>query len=171
MQNLDKLKVLVKTSAFRLEVEEVFFEAMNKGYATDASKKKSILWLPGSKVVKHERDSWKVVDLYHVTQLGPRSGGTTTVSYEGQPVWMMQYSGWYEKDAIPCLKAALRAAYKKKQFLGGRGPKMFRLRQEFFYQNFLEFGEFDGSFKGEEQVYATAGDIRGRSTYQGGMMC
>lgn len=181
MQSLQRLKELTGTPAFRSEMETAFFEAMNAGYATDAPKKKSILWLPGSKTIEYIRDSWRVVDSYHVTALGPRSGGTTIISYEETPVWMMQYLGQYDEAAIPCLKAALRAAYAEKEFFGGRGPDEF-VHGEFVYHNEVDRAyraDFQTSnfFKGYEKITKVGRDADGTTqkavgwhSYQGMMM-
>jgi len=175
MLNLQELKNLAETPAFLSEMREVFFEAMNAGYATDAPKKKSILWLPQNKTIEYKRgDSWRVVDTYHVTPLGPRSGGTTIIAYEEEPVWMMQYMGQYADEAIPCLKAALRAAYIEKKFFGGRGP------DEFIYDGFVYRNEVDRSyradfqtsnfFKGYEKIQNAKRESSGWHSYQGMMM-
>ncbi len=173
MVKTDYLKKLVKTPKFLAEMKDVFFEGMNAGYA-NSSKKKSVLWLPGSKTIEYIRGPWRVIDTYHVTQLSSRSGGTMIISYEEDPVWMMQYFGEYEEDAIPCLKAALRDAYTKKNFFGGRGPFEF-VHGDFVYQNppeksrYCEFGEL---FYGEESVCNKnkGGRLCGWHTYHGGSM-
>ncbi len=173
MLNPEELKGLIKTPAFLAEMEAVFFEAMSAGYAA-GQKKKSILWLPVNKTIEHKRDPWRVVDTYFVTKLGPRSGGTTVISYEETPVWMMQYLGQYEEEAIPCLKAALRAAYAEKEFFGGRGPG------KFVCDGFVYYNEVDRSyrsnfqksnyFKGYEEVRNAENKSLGWHSYQGMMM-
>lgn len=181
MQNTQELKDFVETPAFCSEMAAVFFEAMNAGYAADAPKKQSILWLPCNKTIEYKRDPWRVVDTYHVTKLGPRSGGTTVISYEETPVWMMQYLGQYDESAIPCLKAALRAAYAEKKFFGGRGPERF-VCDRLIYLNEVDRsyrGDFQDSnfFKGYEKIQrqgsgpnGAPGETLGWHSYQGMMM-
>ncbi len=56
------------------------------------------------------------------------SGGSTLISFHAEPkpinLWLMQYHGWCKNDdpeILAFLKEALRAAYGKKIFRGGRG--------------------------------------------------
>src|SRR3989344_7101683 len=100
MLNLEELKKIAKTPAFLAEVETVFFEAMNAGYA-NSPKKRTISELPGSKLIQYDRWPWNVMDTYLVTPLSSSSGGMTVITYEEVPVWMMQYFGRYDEDAIP----------------------------------------------------------------------
>ncbi|TSC64864.1 MAG: hypothetical protein G01um101491_129 [Parcubacteria group bacterium Gr01-1014_91] len=170
MLSLEELRELAKTDAFRAEMKDVFFEAMNNGYA-NSPKKKSVLWLPGSKTIEYIRDPWRVVDTYHVTQLSTRSGGTTITSYEETPVWIMQYLGEYNEVVIPCLKAALRAAYGDKQFFGGRGPEFFQYGK-YSYRNFSPRNvwhnhRFGDRFNGNEEINDEDGQLKGWHSYQG----
>ena len=174
MLSSKELGELSKTPAFHAEMKTIFFEAMNVGYATDAPKKQSILWLPNNQTIEYKRGQWRVVDTYHVTQLGPRSGGTTLIAYEETPIWMMQYFGEYEKEAIQCLKAALRTAYENKQFFGGRGPESFQCG-EYVYtnsspRNVWRNHNFGDRFNGEEEICDSRARLYGWHTYQGGGM-
>lgn len=174
MLSSKELRELSKAPAFLAEMQDIFFEAMNAGYAADAPKKQSISWLPDNKTIEYKRGPWRAVDTYHVTKLGPRSGGTTIISYEETPVWMMQYFGEYEEEAIPCLKAALRSTYSRKEFWAGRGPWRFEL-DGFVYKNCLVnplgLSSFAGFFSGEEKVFnKSKGGILGWHRYQGGGM-
>lgn len=86
---------------------------------------------------------------------------------------MMQYFGEYHAEAIPCLKAALREAYSRREFIGGRGPKTFQ-QGEYTYWNHCERDGF-GSFYGREGVNKGYCGKRGSGTigshsYQGGLM-
>lgn len=180
MLNFEGLKRLVKTPVFLAELEKAFFEAMNAGYAGN-SQKRSIRWLPGSKIIEHNRAPWRIMDTYLVTKLGPRGGGTTIIAYEETPVWMMHYLGQYEKEAIPCLKAALCAAYAEKKFFGGRGPEEF-VHDGLVYRNDVDRAyrcDFQHSnfFKGYETIRrqvrepdGAPGKALGWHSYQGMMM-
>lgn len=86
---------------------------------------------------------------------------------------MMQYFGQYPEEAIPCLKAALRAAYAEKKFFGGRGPENFELGAgEYVYWNKKEVLQSHNfaSFNGAECVFNKKGELIGRHFYQGGLM-
>ena len=174
----DDLKRLLETlelkQKFVSEMQEVFFRAMNTGYAaTEKPKKSTIAELPGSKLIPpYIRGPWKVTDVYHVMPFSTVSGGTTMISHEEVPVWMMQYFGKYEKDAIPCLKAALRDAYSKKIFYGGRGEGLF-LQGEFPYWNTpspIRFEEFAGDEHVTRQTEKSGTFVLGRHRYHGGIM-
>lgn len=178
MLNAIELKELVKTPAFLAEMETVFFQAMSTGYANNAKKE---TFADVGKLVDFTEGPWTVIDGYLKTPLGPRSGGLMAMSYEGVPVWMMQYMGQYSDDAIPCLKAALRAAYVEKKFFGGRGPERF-VCDGLVYQNDVDRsyrGDFQGSnfFQGYEKIQrqgsgpnGAPGEALGWHSYQGMMM-
>ncbi len=174
----NNLKSIAETKAFRAQMEDAFFEAMHIGYASeDKQKKTSIPELPGSKLVlPYVAGPWRVADTYLVTPAGPRSGGMTVIWYEGVPVWMMQYLGQYDERAVPCLKAALRAAYSRKEFFGGRGPDEFTFGV-YRYQNDIDKRwrtDFQGSnfFQGYEWVEmpGRSGQKLGWHSYQGMML-
>lgn len=176
------LKKRMEEPLFRSEMVNVFFAAMNAGYAAPTKPKKSrIAELPGSKTTTYVEGPWGVIDTYLVTPLGSRSGGMTVISCKDIPVWMMQYLGQYDEEAIPCLKAALRAAYVENQFFGGRGPDEF-VHGEFIYRNEIDRSyrsDFQNSnfFKGYEKIQKRARDAQGAMgavmgwhSYQGMMM-
>jgi len=174
MLNPEELKELVKTPAFLAEMEDIFFKAMNTGYANNSQKE---TFADIGKMVDFTDGSWSVIDGYLVTPLGPRSGGLMAMSYEGIPVWLLQYAGQYEEEAIPCLKAALIAAYSEKKFFGGRGPEQFTL-DGLVYQNEVDRAyrqDFKKSnfFKGYESIRTAIGVPQrclGWHSYQGMMM-
>jgi hypothetical protein len=146
---------------------------MNAGYASD-SKKGTLPGLPGSKLLTHDRGRWGVVDVYIVTRLSSQSGGTTIISYDGVPVWMMQYFGWYKPVAIPCLKAALKRAYGEEKFYAGRGPLSFEY-EGFLYRNWVKMdmhfqNEFHTSFRGSEDIHDKEGVLWGMHRFHGGIM-
>lgn len=170
---LDDLKKLAGDPAFRLEVEGVFLEGMAKGYVTDP-KKGTIAELPGSKLVPpYTRGPWTVTDTYLVTPLSSRSGGMTVVSYEGIPVWMMQYFGQYNSEVITCLQIALGTTYRERIFLNGRGPRSYYY-DGYTYRNIptlVPRSRFSkGCFEGTEEIVDAGGQCHGWHDYQGGMM-
>ncbi|MFA6414922.1 MAG: DUF5680 domain-containing protein [Candidatus Paceibacterota bacterium] len=162
---------LIATPTFRSQAQEVFFEAMNAGYAAEGKPKKgSIAELPGSKTLTYIRDSWVVLDVYQVTPISLFSGGTTHIWYEGVEVWMMQYFGWYYAEAILCLKTALRKSYAKKEFCGGRGPTFLETKApKLHYMNKPDECSFDW-FHGVETIETPGGATMGIHRYQGGLM-
>jgi hypothetical protein len=171
MIRLGELRVLAKMPGFHAEIQKMFFEAMNAGYAAEGKPRKgSIAELPGSKTITYAKDPWLVVDVYQVTPISTFSGGTTHIWYEGAEVWMMQYFGWYYEEAIPCLKAALRESYAKKEFCGGRGPTFLETKApKLHYMNKPDKCSFDW-FHGVETIETPGGATMGIHRYQGGLM-
>lgn len=176
MLSLEELKKLVKTLAFLAEMEEVFFEAADDGYASNP-KRSTVIELPGSVEITFTKGPWKVADKYFKTSLGRRSGGGMVMSYEEVSVWMMQYLGQYDKAAIPCLKAAIHVAYAEKKFFGGRGPERFEY-DGYIYRNEIDRRYRTGFqtsnyFEGYETIKTARGvpeKCFGWHSYQGMMM-
>jgi hypothetical protein len=170
--DIRELKKMTGERTFLKEMMEIFFQAMLAGYAGD-SKKEPIAELPGSKMASpFIRGPWKVVDPFIVTPISSRSVGMTIISFYDIPVWYMQYAGWYEKKAIPCLKAALHYSYEKHEFNGGRGPREVKYGK-FVYSNspndfYNTFKVFDGS----ESIHVASHEATclGVHQYRGGLM-
>lgn len=166
-----RVKELAEDPAFVAEMQTKFFEAMMAGY-TSAEKpmKRFLAEIPGYKVVTYVSGPWKVIDAWQVTPIGDGSGGTTHILYEDIPTWMMQYFGWYYAEAIPCLKAALRKSYAKKEFCGGRGPTFLETKTpKLHYMNKSDECSF-GWFHGVETIETPGGATMGIHRYQGGLM-
>jgi hypothetical protein len=141
-----------------------FFYAMQRGYATSATKG-SLEALPGSKSILYTHEKWRVLDMYLVTDAGDYSGGMTCMWYNKVPIWTMQYLGHYRVDAIPCLKAALRENYEKQKFYGGRGPEFFH-HENYTYVNRMEENNFAKRVTGEEVIFDAGGKKIGWHRYQ-----
>ncbi|MBI3304765.1 hypothetical protein HYZ80_00335 [Candidatus Parcubacteria bacterium] len=115
------------------EVLDFFFEAGMEICADDiVMAKRTIVELPGSRVLRYKKPPFLYVDCYF--SVGEKSFGQTGIWHEelrSGPVWGMQYRGWCkDKRAIPFLRRALRYAYENRIFVGGRGPKSFRVEDE-----------------------------------------
>ena len=142
----------------------IFFLAMQQGYAAKPERGTSPE-IPGSKTIEYHHENWRVLDTYIVTPKSPYSGGTTIVYWNEIPMWMMQYLGWYADEAIPCLKAALRANYEQDIFNGGRGPDFFE-HEGFHYINVVMSNNFHGRTNGQEAVFDSNQKLRGVHIYQ-----
>lgn len=166
-----ELQNLVKEPIFWKQTEDVFFEAMDAGYASEKKPNKTeVIELAGSKCITHVQLPWNVKDVYLVTPLSQSSGGMTVIEYEDVPVWMMQYVGSYDEEATPCLKAALRDAYTKRKFCGGRGTNRFKFEGMTYTNPCEKATQFYGFFRGEEQVRGKDYRLLGWHAYQGGPM-
>lgn len=80
--------------------------------------------LPGSLVASYSNGEWAIVLTYY--EAGDREcGSETLVSHFGEPLWRMACTGWYERDALACRRAALYDTWCKNEFHGGRGATGF----------------------------------------------
>lgn len=153
-------------------VEQLFFEAMKSGWATPAPKV-TIPDLPGSKSIPFRRDDFTLIDYYFVAPGSDSSYGSTIIWVANRPVWVMHYGGWYKKEAIPFLKAALRETYSQNLFIGGRGPKEYQEKDTpFLYRNHtMDFTSYFTDFHGSEDVVNTkTNKIVGVHRFFGGLM-
>jgi len=117
------------------EIEDFFFKAMvSSSWASDGQ----CVEIELGDLYKHKEfsfygDGFWMVDRFCGNDYCSQSFGTTSILvWDGdlqkwQPVWAMQYSGWYEKEAVPFLKLALMENYAKRIFHGGRGPRDFEI--------------------------------------------
>lgn len=141
-----------------------FLEAMKTGYANTPAKG-TIAEMPGSKTIEYRHGKWRVFDAYLVTPQSAYSGGSTIIWYGPVPIWMMQYLGHYDKEAIPCLKAALKENYQAGKFRGGRGPEWF-VNDGYTYINVVEHNNFSNHSWGKEAIYGPDGKMAGYHRYQ-----
>lgn len=132
------------------EMQNVFFEASLEGYSSNSSRK-YLERATGAKLIKFSRDRFVVEDRYWVGN-DDYSNGITLLRRNGTPVWAMSYFGRYDKEAIPCLKAALRQNYSNRIFFGGRGPEKFESDDGLVYTNSLEFPGSFVFFSGREEI-------------------
>lgn len=133
-------------------VEEFFFKAMIRGWA-DNTETQIIPALPGYKAIEFRDGNLRLLDFYSKTTGSSKSAGTTIIFHKDVPVWIMQYSGAYEKEAIPFLKSILLDAYKNKQFFGGRGPAIHETETLAYFNIYPENAFF--YFKGKEKIIKT----------------
>jgi len=149
------------------QVKEFFFVAMMQGYVGNKSKVK-IASMPGFKEIDVIAGLWRCLDRYCVNSVSRKSAGTTTIWFENDPVWIMNYSGWYDESAIDFLKSALRSNYEKSIFVGGRGPTyFFESGSPFTYSNFGCIGMTFARFQGQEQINALNHGNLGYHNYWG----
>lgn len=152
-------------------VKRFFFEAMKSGWAMPVPKS-PIPSLPGSKSIPFRIGEYQLLDYYFIAPGSDSSYGTTVIWVAERPVWVMHYGGWYKKEAIPLLKAALRETYLQNQFVGGRGPREYREENSpLLYRNHIEADNSFTAFHGFENVVDTEyGSILGEHRYFGGLM-
>jgi len=157
---MDQEEILRQAKAF-------FFQAMREGYAKEGQTKETPPEIPGCKVITFAQGDFRLEDRYFVAGYSDKSYGTTTIWYRDEVVWMMQYFGKYEEEAIPFLKEALMAAYEIDQFAGGRGPEEYR-RGTLSYVNTVQLSQFE-RFEGKEEIWDLAqhGKARGWHEYHG----
>ena len=134
--------------------ELAFFQAMLAGYAGDGKGVVREVTPDGHKTLTWENEEFRIVDRYCVAEDCRSSAGTTTIFFNGMPIWWMAYAGQYTKSAIPFLKKALAHAYTKGEFHGGRGPIRFQDGSMTYRNHQGNSGFSFGSFDGFEQIIA-----------------
>ena len=110
-------------NALLAEAQAFFCRGMATGSYASGAKAIPLSGDADWKVFEHYnrgRD-WYLQDRYYVDPTTDKSVGETRIYYEHQLIWLMSYGGFYKKEAIPCLKAALMANYTKGIFNAGRG--------------------------------------------------
>lgn len=145
-------------------IKQFFFRGMLDGYVNPNSIKFRDLrvvfptvhfWMPDSECTFYcknvEGKKLQLVDLWFSRGDSDFNGGMTVIWVNDEPIWMMNYGGWYRKDAIPVLKMALKTAYEQKLFHGGRGPHEFRVG-DYTYSNDPDHSGFE-EFCGHEDAY------------------
>jgi len=136
------------------EVQAFFFRAMREGYA-GSGQKTEVADMPGYKEIRFSEGDFLLVDRYCVAPNLVKSAGTTTIWFDGVPVWVMNYGGYYEEEAISILKRALSTAYQREEFFGGRGQFVFT-NGGLLYTNHPRLNDF-ARFEGREEVFGTTG--------------
>lgn len=132
-----------------------FFKAMIEGYAA-GGQKIEIVGMPGYKAIPFCEGDFYLLDYYCVTPWSPKSAGTTTIWFQGIPVWTMSYGGAYEERAIAFLKRMLRMTYEAHQFIGGRGLRRYS-DGSLFYMNNPQPNDF-AEFRGREEIFSMKGE-------------
>jgi len=144
-------------------VKSMFFTAMQAGYAVEGSPKVKVIDMPGYKEIRYvEPPDFLLVDRWCVNPDSGKSAGTTTIWYQGMPVWFMSYGGYYPDDVVPVLKRALRLTYERCLFVGGRGESVGDFENGILYVNTVD-GDFS-QFRGREEII-----IRSTDTCIGGV--
>jgi hypothetical protein len=164
--------------------QQTFFNLMNNGWAADKSTaSREILsqgyhGMPTRFTSYGEGQEWTAVDEWtEALSSGGYSCGTTTIWYKGEPVWFMQYSGWYSPSALHLLKAALAESYTKHIWCSGRGPAEFALDDTLVYINCPghitgkhAFSRFEGFEMIGQKVGPDCFETLGTHQYHGGFM-
>jgi hypothetical protein len=139
-----------------------FFAAMLRGYFGDSMKTTAP---DRGTIIEFVSAEYKVIDHYYTTPQSLYSVGTTMIYFKDIPIWWMSYGGFYQHEAIPFLKDALRATYEEKKFLGGRGPRTY-LKDGLCYENIVA-GDLK-LFRGREEIrQQNPHQVLGFHEYQG----
>ncbi len=77
------------------EIQDFFFEATLATYAS-GEKAKTDPNNTNLKFYSFQRRDYLYLDKFMVN--GEHSGGQTVISFQGKPVWLMQYHGWCKDD-------------------------------------------------------------------------
>ena len=150
------------------EVQAFFLEAMSCGWGSDNMLAPAILpskFGPKMKQFMYEKGIFRLIDTWSGTEGSDYSAGMTMIWQQGEPVWVMQYGGWYAEVAIPFLKLILRSMYTGRRFNGGRGPGSHN-DEVFSYCNTVDQNNF-ANFKGEESIHGPKDRFLGFHRYSG----
>lgn len=159
-------------------IQDFFFEAMRKGWASGAKAEAFFSPLQGSKSYQYKNtNGFYLIDYFLVAPGSKHSYGTTVIYLELKPIWVMHYGGWYEKGVMPFLRRVLMRNYSENVFMGGRGSEILEGEDHtLVYTNQVQQNGFS-SFKGHEWIEATslhsgvpAGTKLGEHHYFGGVL-
>jgi hypothetical protein len=100
--------------------------------------------------------------------------GFVLIYFQDELVWQQQYQGYYPKEALSVVRAALRDVCQRRHWQGGRGATTHVLRG-YRYENHTDSDENypPASFHGHEMVLKNKTiqpEIIGRLWYRGGLL-
>ena len=154
------------------EAEAFFFPAMLKGWVADAPEYRFLDMdnYHGISFRDGPNGDFLLVESYTSTPGSDKFFGSIGIFYQDVPIWFMSYLGYYEEKATSILKQALRLAYEKRNFLGGRGPRTFTLNSQRYWNNPAGSSTFR-DFRGVEGAMSTRGLSQlGHLEYFGGSL-
>lgn len=108
------------------ESEAFFCRSMAEGYAGGAAAM-PLIEMPGWKGYVHVDGDWKLIDAYMVHPKTKKSVGHTYIWHQGTLIRCVSYGGFYQKEAVPCLKGALMYDYSRGIFNAGRGHNLYQV--------------------------------------------
>ena len=140
------------------EIMDFFFKAMVlKSWASGAQAKVTCDPFEQTEISFQDDVFW-MLDRFCGNGYGPMSFGTTTIFVRDtllrswQPVWMMNYNGWCEKEASCFVKRVLLYAYQQRKFNGGRGLDVDNSSPPMKYRNVVDPTSTFEQFSGFEYV-------------------
>jgi len=152
------------------EIQAFFFEAMLHGWVsknpTDKikiSENETVFTFSDGKLFLWDR-YWTSPGTDFSAGVTLIRSTATKIPSEGIPVWIMQYQGAYDREAIPFLKKVLLTAYQNRLFFGGRGSPFVKSGR-LMYKNDAT-GDF-GRFSGNEEIITENGVRFGWHDYMG----
>ena len=165
-------------------IKQCFFDGMSHGWASGA---KAIRDFPfrGARGYEFKPSMGEsnrflgyltLLDYFFVNSETPTSYGTTVILYCGNPVWLMNYGGWYKEEAIKPVQEALMENYRNSISWGGRGLAVYIHNSKVSGYSIKYKNEFFGDFsifKGVENVSAINAEETlgiGEHSYSGGLL-
>ncbi|MBP9669188.1 MAG: hypothetical protein KBE09_02770 [Candidatus Pacebacteria bacterium] len=162
------------------EAESVFYELMSGGWASGT--KPLIARYPGHVHMQHSKGPFKLIDMWTKTPGSRHSSGYTVLYYDCmyaddahiendyQPIWTMQYGGFYSRPAAAFVQRVLFDTYAKPSvhgFCGCRGPSMVHEGGFAYANKWVTHSSFH-AFSGVEIVRNThQNEIVGQHEYMG----
>ena len=108
-----------------VEIQEVFFRAMLESSWASGGEAHDSVGLPFTKHVSWRDGHWIVIDRWTSIPGSDVSYGSTTIFFQGRPVWIKHFEGEYTKEASALVKQALLAAWSQQRFYAARGESRF----------------------------------------------
>jgi hypothetical protein len=144
----------------------VFFAAMRRKYAEDGQE--SVPLGQSEPEILFEIEKFKVL-YYLVARHGQYTFEQVIVLYENVPVWTMAWEGWCLESAMPFLRHVLRGAAERRNFWGGRGPRIILEDSEngMVYENDVEGANSWVDFRGRDEIVDGNDQVVGRFHYHG----
>lgn len=148
------------------QIKSFFFKSMSSGWASGKDEILKDDNAPGYKSIPFQDGDFYLVDRYCVNSESSKSAGTTTIWFKSVPIWVMNYGGFYNENAITFLKQALDKTYSASDFVGGRGPLVYT-DGALTYTNKPRLNDFN-KFEGREEIIDTqSGTLLGFHEYWG----
>jgi hypothetical protein len=160
------------------EMREFFFLGVIRGWASGNDgyplpEEEGGLGIEGWKETIYQDSlgfaGYRLVDRWGRDPDSGKPSGSMMITHFKMPAWVMWCGGeLYEKEALPFLREALMASFRKRKFYGGRGPRRYS-KGDLLYVN-----RFHGSFErfhGQEYIENVERNVRlGGHQYWGGSL-
>ncbi len=156
------------------QARRFFFESMRRALSFESGWSGS----PKHKIFFHQEGSLQLEGQYWISSNNSaptvRLSGATIITFRGTKIWNMNLLGTCRRRDLPFLRHVLFETYRRREFVGGRGPAHYERRRQ-AYENRTSPGRFEG-FCGIEKVRrvpphgSAISSVTTLITYSGGLI-